>query len=643
MQNLFNDLITLLKKDERLISSENILLKNKVQELALNNDEHLIKLLLSKENIKEIFFFNVDDILIFDKDKFIQFISNKEFLPNSYTSFKNKIGLMIDKDYLEKSKNVSLVWPYKDCILEGGMEEEDKKRVEIFFNETLAPDDIERLFEPKVLTNFKLFDGDGEHKVKEISKNDNFIIKGNNLLAIHSLKKIYNGEVKLIYIDPPYNTGSDSFKYNDSFNHSTWLTFMKNRLEIARELLKVDGVICVHCDDNEQQYLKVLMDEVFNRKNFIGLITIKSTPGGKQSSKNVAIMCDYILMYGKSDQCKFYGLPLTKEVIAKYNKKDERGNYATERLRQHGIAEKREDVPSLHFPIYYNKEIDKVSTTKGNGYDIKILPILPNGEDGRWIWGKDKVERDKDFIEVRKVKRDGKFIYDAFFKKYLTDDLRLKLPNIWIEKEFRNEVGTKELKKVFEGLKVFPYPKPEPTIKRVIECCTKEGDMVLDFFLGSGTTCAVAHKMKRQYIGIEQMNYINSICIPRMKKIIEGDNSGISKELNWRGGGSFVYCELLKWNDKYIDKVENAKTLEDLIDIWGKMKETSFLSYKVEPSKINKNIEDFKNLNFEDQKRFLIECLDKNNLYVNLSEVDDKEYNVSEEDKKLNRMFYGIH
>ncbi|MBC8485891.1 site-specific DNA-methyltransferase [bacterium] len=244
MQNLYNDLTELLRQDDRLISLENSLLKNKIQELARNNDGGLIKLLLSKEEIKKHFFFEVEKVLVFDKEKFIRFVNNKQFLPDSYTAFKNKIGLTVDGEFLSESKEVVLSWPYKDCVLEGGMTKEDQKRDEIFYNETLAPDDIDRLFDPKVLTNIKRIDKDGEHPVNEFTYDelgnikDNLIIKGNNLLALHSLKKRFAGKVKLIYIDPPYNTGNDGFKYNDSFKHSAWLVFVRNRLELVKELLR---------------------------------------------------------------------------------------------------------------------------------------------------------------------------------------------------------------------------------------------------------------------------------------------------------------------------------------------------------------------------------------------------------------------
>ena len=233
MQNLFQQLIELLSCDDRLVS-EGKLTKNKVVELALSLDPLLLKHLLKSESLKKHFFCEVDGVLIFDKIKFQKFVSNKTFLPDSFTAFKNKIGLLADDEYLIDTNDVVLAWPYKDCVLEGSQDNEDAKRKEIFWNEVLAPDQIDRLLAPKALTSFKHFGG-GKHKgVVDFGCEENLIIKGNNLLALHSLKQKYSEKVNLIYIDPPYNTGIDSFRYNDSFSHSTWLTFMKNRLEAAK-------------------------------------------------------------------------------------------------------------------------------------------------------------------------------------------------------------------------------------------------------------------------------------------------------------------------------------------------------------------------------------------------------------------------
>ena len=205
------------------------------------------------------------EVFVFKQSLFIQFLEQKNYLNDSYTQFKNKVGLTVDGQYLKQRNEVALVWPYKDCILEGGQSREEDKREEIFFNETLAQDEITELLDPKVLTNAKLFDVNGEHNFDCFNRNengtitDNLIIKGNNLLALHSLKKEFAGKVKLIYIDPPYNTGSDSFTYNDSFNQSTWLTFMKNRIEAAKKLMMSSGVFLVQCSFHQYAYLKVLM------------------------------------------------------------------------------------------------------------------------------------------------------------------------------------------------------------------------------------------------------------------------------------------------------------------------------------------------------------------------------------------------
>ena len=316
MQNLQKDLIELLKKEDNL-TIEGELNKPKIIELALQLDTKLLSLLIADDKFKKHFFKEVDNILVFDKIKFQRFVSNKSFLPDSYTAFKNKIGLTINDDsvdnYINNKKEVVLAWPHKDCVLEGGQTKEDQKRDEVFWNETLAPDSIDRLLDPKAFTNFKKYEGvkndNDEFEVKEkdvktdeldITK-ENLILKGNNLLALSSLLKTHRSKVKLIYIDPPYNTGNDGFKYNDKFNHSTWLTFMKNRLEIARELLKDDGVIFVQIGDDEHAQLRLLLNEIFN-DNFINHITVrvKSSAGFKTVNKGVMETSEYIYIFSKN-------------------------------------------------------------------------------------------------------------------------------------------------------------------------------------------------------------------------------------------------------------------------------------------------------------------------------------------------------
>ena len=273
MQNLLDDLTALLQAEQAFIS-DGAILKNAVIEAALNMDARLLKLLMQSDTIKAHFFTEVASALVFDKVKFQDFVSNKAFLPDSYTAFRNRIGLTDGRgDYLSQSRDVALAWPYKDCVLEGGMTKEDRGRNEVFWNTTLAPDDITRLFEPKVLTGWERWDAeavaDGKAKpVGEVSDDDNLLIKGNNLLALHSLKTRYAGKVKLIYIDPPYNTGNDGFRYNDRFNHSAWLTFMRNRLEVAKELLSKP--MAVQSSSTLMMWrrttAKCLLDEVFDRR-----------------------------------------------------------------------------------------------------------------------------------------------------------------------------------------------------------------------------------------------------------------------------------------------------------------------------------------------------------------------------------------
>jgi adenine-specific DNA-methyltransferase len=564
MKNIFEQLTDLLKKDERLMSQDGALLKNQAQELARKNDAGLLKLLLSDKAIKQHFFFEVEKTLIFDKEKFIRFISNKQFLPDSYTSFKNKIGLTSGADFLSENKEVVLVWPYKDCVLEGGMTKEDQKRDEIFYNETLAPDDITWLLDLKVFTNFKRVDGKGEHKLDGFKRDekglikDNLIIKGNNLLALASLKKEFAGKVKLIYIDPPYNTGNDGFKYNDSFNHSLWLTFMKNRLEIAKQLLSDDGSIYLQLDYNEIHYCKILMDEVFGKNNFQREIIWKlgGLAGYKSLVNSFVRGHETILFYSKTQNSLFNKiyLPYGEEQLKRFSSIDEEG---------------------------------------------------------------------KRYKTITKDKR-----------LYLDNAKGIPISDLWDDiASFQTVVNSREIMN-FEG------QKPEKLLQRIIESSSNQGDIVLDYHAGTGTTLAVAHKTGRQYIGIEQMDYIHDLPESRLKKVIAGEQGGISKDVNWQGGGDFVYMELMEWNEKIVKEVREAKTEKELDKIWNDFKDNTFLSWRIDTKIFDEKAKDFADLNIFNKKKFLIECLDKNQLYVNLSEIEDKEYEINGGDIKLNREFY---
>ena len=633
MNNFLEKLEDLLKKDERVLSEDKSLLKNKVQELAYKNDEKLLNILLSDDYIKKHFFIKLKKTLIFDKEKFISFVSSKQFLPDSYTSFKNKIGLAIGDEYLGEKKEVVLNWPYKDCVLEGGMTKEDQKRDEIFYNETLAPDDINRLLDPKVFTNFKRIDKKGEHELDGFKRDekgtikDNLIIKGNNLLALASLKKEFAGKVKLIYIDPPYNPENpkNSFTYNNAFNHSTWLTFMKNRLELARELLRDDGVLQIAIDENEQARLGVLIDEVF-RDHEKHCIVVVHNPRGVQGT-NFSYTNEYVFFVFRK------GLKAIHKI--------KRDKILEEEFKDHGGESLRTDAKNCFYPVIVkggkivgfgavlpSNQSPKSKNVKRKDGAIEVWPIDAEGIERKWVFARHTVEsiRDKLFV---KQKNNGEI--DIFRIK---DEKKPR--TVWYGARYDASThGSKIVNKVIDG-KTVSFPKSIYAVYDCIYSVVKDDKeaIILDFFAGSGTTAAATLMLNsedggnRKFIQVEQLDEHVDVLKERIRKALNGQSN-------------FIYMELAKWNEEWIEKIKKAKTGKELAKLWGGMKETAFLSYKVDPKTIDANTKDFADLSIADQKKFLIECLDKNQLYVNLSEIEDKEYGVSKEDMELNKKFYG--
>jgi len=612
MQNLQTDLIELLKNEDNLVV-DNQLNKNKIIEAALKVEPFLIRLLIMNETFKRHFFQEVENVLVFDKIKFQRFVNNKSFLPDSYTAFKNKIGLAVNDDttdnFIKTKNDVVLVWPHKDCVLEGGQTKEDQKRNEIFWNETLAPDSVDRLLDAKAFTNFKKYDKDGEHKVTEFKGDENLILKGNNLLVISSLLKTHRGKIKLIYIDPPYNTGGDTFMYNDSFNHSSWLTFMKNRLLIAKELLHPEGSIFIQIDDFEDAYLKVLMDEIFKTENFRNKITWKRRGGSANPKNRLNNVADYILWYSKNEKFTFH-TPFTKDDpnTKKYIK--ERFTNVDENGRKFMKSPLQSPNPRPNLMYDY-----KGYKTPKNGWSISEEKMKDWDAAGK-LWFPD----DKDKNINRKI--------------YLDEYSGQPVSSLWTDISVINPMSKE--RGTFEG-----GQKPEALLHRIIEMVTNEGDFVLDFFVGSGTTCATAHKMNRKYIGVEQLNYIEPIPVQRIIEVTKGDEAGVSKKVNWQGGGSFVYAELMEYNQFFIDKIQDAKSKEDIIKLWEEMQDKAFISYQFDKDIFNKSLDAFKTASLETMQQYLIEILDKNQLYVNFSEIEDTSFNVSKEDRALNYSFYN--
>lgn len=569
MENLFNHLEqVVLRMDSRFCTEDGHLLKNNVIEAALALDPKLLHYLLADEKLKKQFFSEVDGLFVFDKVKFQRFVMNKQFLPDSYTAFKNKVGLTNENgEFLSESREVVLSWPYKDCMLEGGQTKEDAKRQEIFWNETLAPDEINRLTEPKALCHFRRYDSKGEHEATELRPDDNLIIKGNNLLALYSLRERFRNSIKLIYIDPPYNTGNDSFGYNDSFNHSTWLTFMKNRLEVAKELLTEDGNIFINLDWNEVHYCKVLMDTIFGRDKFRNEIVWCYNGPGSPKMRQLNRKHDTILWYSKSvDNWVFNGDDVRMESdvhVGGFN--GEMGKETSADYTEKG------KIPEDWWEIVYNQSDleSELRTYYKEGY-------VNNNAD----WFKAAVAAR---IRVDGKKRTG----------YLTE-------------------------------------KPYKLIERIIKMASNEGDLVLDFFAGSGTTGFVANYLHRRFILVEQLDSTINLL---KERFIEEDTI-LEHKIP-------VYCELAQANQQLVEEFMAATEPFKLQEMWERLQEKGFLSYKVSPKIFDEGAETFTDLSLDDQKRFLIECLDKNMLYIPLADIDDTNFALTENDKLLTRQFYA--
>ena len=640
----FNAKLTeLLKSNSDYVDDAGELLRARLIDRAYQLDHGLIRLLLTDNEIAEKFFEEIDGRWIFSYNTFVDYVKSKEFLAGSYTRFRNKIGLNINGKFLGERDEVALVWPFKDCVLEGGQTKEKEKRKEIFFNEVIAQDEINRMLDPKVLTNWKRHTVTGEQAVTEIRRDEdgiiceNLIVKGNNLIALHSLKEQFRGQVKLIYIDPPYNTGHDSFDYNDGFKRSSWLTFMRNRLEAANEFLREDGVIFVQCDDNEQAYLKVLMDEVFGSQNFISNSVVVINRSGRDYG-SIARTHEYLLIYAKTPQAT---LNQIEDPHKKFAYEDALGGFNLMELRNANILFNDKNRPNLCYPFYVNPNnkdengLLEISLESKHGF-IEVMPLKSRGIQTVWRWGKKKASENLNTMIKGKAKRDSGY---AIVQKYRNTTKRQR--SVWDEKEFVNLRGTRHIEALFNN-KAFAYPKSEHLIARVIELSTDTGDIVLDYHLGSGTTATVAHKMDRQYIGIEQMDYVETVAVERLKKVIAGEQGGISKSVNWQSGGDFIYCELRRYNEVFMERIESAQSGEELLEIWSDMSKNAVLNWKVKPEISGETEADFITIgNVEKQKQLFAGLLDKNQLYVHHSEIADATFGIIDEDLALNRAFYG--
>lgn len=691
--SLYSKIENLLKSIPELVTQENELRYNKIKEMAENGNPILIVPLLKNPETKAAFFTPVLDSFVFKTKEFKDFLDYSSS-NNSYSAYLGKkIGLYYGDTALTDRSEVVLNFPYKDCVLEGGQKKEDgldayfeydeknqdyveksAKRREVFFNETLAKDEIDSLFAPKAFCNAVRHSEHSEESLVHFSRDaelnkkrglsedtitDNLIIKGNNLLALHSLKKQFEDKVKLIYIDPPYNTGSDSFSYNDNFNHSSWLTFMKNRLEVAKELLREDGSIFIQCDDNEQAYLKVLCDEIFGRENKLSTITVKvKAPAGVGQESFLFDVNEYILVFAKD-------ITIVDVNIIKEQSDLQSNTYNQYKKLIHNISEGK-FVKTLHsekigdidllehkqFEIenidkenlnetFYSENINKIirTTNPQGGLLNKLLPKIPKKGLFSITYKPTKGKKSEDKITY--------YFLDGSLILWLSDSALLengkikklsKMTNLWNDNFFQGISNE-------GGVTLLGGKKPEFLIKRILELSTSPNDIVLDYHLGSGTTAAVAHKMNRQYIGIEQLDYGENDSVVRLQNVINGDQSGISKSVNWQGGGSFVYLELAEKNEKAMRLISACKNLEELISIFDTLCKKYFLHYNVRVNDFINKIckeEEFKKLTLNRQKEIFMRMLDLNQLYVNTDDRQDKDAGLSQNDIAATEEFYQL-
>lgn len=598
---IYDELIDTFKIHKYQVDVNNNIFIEKVIDDVVHQREELMKLILGNTTLKNVFFKKIEDAFVFNPKALIEVLSAENKYLESRTTYSQSIGLTKKDDFIKTNDDVVLSFPFKDTVFIGGQDKEDEKTNENFLQEIINSNEIRRLFEPKVMSNIKRYSKDKVESNPTITEDDNLIIKGNNLLALHSLldradgEALYRGKVKLIYIDPPYNTGNDSFKYNDSFTHTTWLTFMKNRLEIAKEFLSDDGIITIHLDDNESHYLKVLMDEVFNREYFINSISIRdSHPSGlKITHKNKTIIKtkSQILCYSKSNNIFLNPLYQIREdwdthfnIFIDINSEKKERHSLSHYIKQNSITEKNF---TLNKNALKNKKFRDFCFKNRNSI-FQSTKEIPKSAKELSLQNIDKVieydgsNNTRQFaLNGRRLSPLSRSIWNVGFDGYKKEDFGKLLCDFWDDIDFNNSQNE-------GGVSLSSGKKPEYLLARIISLFSNKNDLVMDYHLGSGTTCAVAHKMGRRYIGIEQMDYIEDIAVERMKKVIEGEEGGISKAVEWQGGGEFVYMEL-------------------------------------------KELDDYKGTELENEMK-----------YLPIEEIEDETYNISKEDQEANFAFYGI-
>ncbi|MCO5109744.1 MAG: site-specific DNA-methyltransferase [Burkholderiaceae bacterium] len=334
--------------------------------------------------------------------------------------------------------------------------------------------------------------------------------------------------MKCIFIDPPYNTKSAFEHYDDNLEHSQWLSMMLPRLQLLRELLSEDGSIWVTIDDNEGHYLKVLMDEVFGRGNFVANVVWQKVYSERMDAVGFSNDHDHILCYSRSKNFVVGRLAKSQNSAQfKFVDKETGKPYRRRSLRKEGSESLRTDRPSMWYPI---------SAPDGS----EIYPVKPDGTEGRWRWMAETYDKDKAETEFVQVKG----AWEIYVKQFLNEDADRPPSTFWLNEEVGHNHEAKLEAQGFDKQSTFSTPKPERLIQRILHIATNPGELILDSFLGSGTTAAVAHKMGRRWIGIEMGEHAATHCLPRLQKVVDGEQGGISQAVGWQGGGGFRFMRL---------------------------------------------------------------------------------------------------
>lgn len=610
--------------------------KSKIIQDLDNYNSSLIKAFIVNETIKKYFTIEIENNTIFKVNNLIELFENNEYWKDSYTRYSKKIGLTVDGEFINESNDVVLDFPYKDTVLKASMSKEDTDKNDLrpdepFLNEIIAKEEIDVLLDKKILVNAKKFNHkDGsESKVTEYN-DENLLIKGNNLISLHTISHKFSNYFDVIYIDPPYNVKSsnNTFVYNNNFSHASWLTFMKNRLEIAQSLLKQnEGVLIIAIDENEVNYLGVLIDELFiNYESH--LITVVHNPRGVQGT-NFSYTHEYL----------YFVFPKGKKLIQDRILED--NEISLSNLRNWGGESERGDGKNTFFSIQININTNEVvgfgdvlpSDVHPNQTEIQdeiafVYPIDSNGIERKWRYARQTIEGIKEMLyPIKKSNNHYEVMIGKNFGQYKT---------VWQSPRYDASIHGKQLLKKLVPSADFSFPKSVYAVYDALYAVikNKKDAKVLDFFSGSGTTAHAVQMLNkhddgnRKYIMIEQMPYIKTTQI---KRLLAEDDA--------KKNDDFIYVELMEKNRGFIKSIQNAQSWNEIYNVFSFMLEEAEIDFRADLEEIKETLY---SLTLIEQKRLLIQIIDKNQLYYNYSEIDDENVKdlINNEDYQFNNSFY---